>query len=186
MDEELKKLKNEIINQPFTEDYHHSLKEINSNSAKQIVESMNDIEVYRKVNLRQTQEDYIADYIHFLWDISKKSYWKHILILIDEKKGMLWSDHMDHYYKMSNYKLPKRILFKLITFFYNSQFGEGKFYESDVEIIGCILKAQVEKFDRLKKISSHIDNSKFEAKEELKDAIESLIQNKCPYQFYEL
>lgn len=73
----------------WTEDLHHSLEELQPEDAKKIIESMTDDEIYQKVNNRKFQEDYIADYLEYLWDISESSFWKHVKTTLDVNQN-LW------------------------------------------------------------------------------------------------
>jgi len=66
---ELKILKKELLEAPWTEDVHEGLKKLKPVDSKKIIESLDKTEIYSLVNVRHCQEDYIADYIEYLWDI---------------------------------------------------------------------------------------------------------------------
>ncbi|MDP2925114.1 MAG: hypothetical protein Q8N99_01955, partial [Nanoarchaeota archaeon] len=72
---EIKKLKEELIKSYWTEDLHLKLTELQAEDAKRIVESMDNFEIFEKVNNRQYQQDYIEDYLEYLWKISEPAYW---------------------------------------------------------------------------------------------------------------
>lgn len=75
----LSEKKQELMKPDWTENLHHELQELPLQEAKWIVENMTDSEIFSKVNNRRFQEDYIADYIEYLWTISPIAYWKHII-----------------------------------------------------------------------------------------------------------
>jgi hypothetical protein len=181
MKEDISKIKNSIINEVWTENFHLSLTEFSPEVAKQIIQSMDDAEIEIKVNRRRFQQDYIADYLSYLWDISKKSYWHHIYISINEKEGLLLSDNMDHFAKMCNYKIPKKVLKKILLYYKNSRSKVD-----DIDLISCVLKAQIETFGRWKDIKEILKKIDLENSKQLKKDIKSLIKGKCQYHFYEL
>jgi hypothetical protein len=91
-DKELSETKKELMKPDWTENFHNALEELQPADAKKIVESMTDVEIYSKVNNRKFQEDYIADYLEYLWDISESSFWKHLKTTLDVHHHLLWSD----------------------------------------------------------------------------------------------
>jgi len=177
---EVEKRKNELLKPYWTEDLHHSLEKLPPKDAKKIVESMDDSEIYIKVNLRKHQEDYIADYIEYLWDISEDAYWKHIKISLDVEIGLLWSDNMSHFERMCNYEIPHDVLIKIIDFAIDDK-SQSK---QDFDAIGCVIKAQVERFARKAEIDEYISTFKEKKKANAKLAISSMIECRCHYQFY--
>jgi hypothetical protein len=186
MEENIKKIKDSIIDEIWTEDFHHSLSELEPEIAKQIVDSMSDKEIEIKVNSRRFQEDYIADYLHYLWDISKQSYWNHVYISINEDKGLLWGDSLDHFAKMYNYKIPKKVLKRVVVYYKNYREKPDDFFKEDIHIISCVLKAQVEKFERWNEIIEIIKTLNLQDSKQFKKDIKALIKEKCRYPLYEL
>ncbi len=149
---DLVKRKKEIMKNVWVEDRHHDLQKLPKEDAVQIVESMTKTEIYMNVNMRRMQGDYIADYLDYLWEISKPAFWKHINTSIDLKEGILWGGDLNYIRIMCSEVIPKEVLISVIKFitFYKKDFIQ------DFEIIGCVVKAQVEKFGRLPEINDII------------------------------
>lgn len=181
-DKEIEKRKTELMKPGWTEDLHHSLEELQPEVAKTIVESMTDNEIYRKVNNRQFQEDYIADYLEYLWEISETAYWKHVKNTLDLEHGILWGDHMSHFEKMCQNKIPDDVLKAVLDFALSVEVKDN--YKQDFEAIGCVVKAQVENFKRLDEIKKYI--SSLEKAEQIlaNVRIKEMIKCDCNYQFY--
>lgn len=178
--EEIKKKKDELMLEHWTEDLHHSLQDFHPDVAKKIIDSMSNSEIYVKVNHRQFQADYIADYLEYLWEISESAFWKHVVISLDTEVGLLWSDNMYHFEKMCKTRIPKNVLEAVIVFFIDCE----KYILQDIEAIGCVLKAQVEKFNRLEEIHSYIKSLKLKDEKSVIEQVEELIKNDANYNFY--
>ena len=112
----LSEKKQELMKPDWTENLHHELQELPLQEAKWIVENMTDSEIFSKVNNRRFQEDYIADYIEYLWTISPIAYWKHIIASLSPNIGALWSDNMSHFRKMCTIKIPVDVLHAVLSF----------------------------------------------------------------------
>ena len=181
-DKELAEQKKGLMKPDWTENLHHALEELQPEDAKKIVESMTDSEIYRKVNNRRFQEDYISEYIDYLWEISEPTYWKHIIISLDITEGILWGDDMTHFDKMCNCKIPDDVLKAVLDFAIAVEVKDN--YKQDFEAIGCVVKAQVEKFKRLDEITIYI-SSLDKDKQVLADKrINEMIKCNCNYTFY--
>jgi len=115
-DKELNDIKKELMKPDWTENLHHALEELQPEDAKKIVESMTDNEIYRKVNNRRFQEDYIADYLAYLWDISESSFWKHVKTTLDVNQDLLWSENMFHFEKLCSENIPNDVLVAVIKY----------------------------------------------------------------------
>lgn len=178
--DEIIKKKNELMSEHWTEDLHNSLKDFNPEIAKKIIDSMSDDEIYVKVNHRQFQEDYIADYLEYLWDISEDNYWNHIIISLDPNIGLLWSDNMSHFEKMCNNRIPTNVLTAVIDFLIDCD----EKIKQDIEAIGCVLKAQTERFNRFDEIKSYIKSLKLKDESNFIFQVEELIKNDANYYFY--
>jgi len=180
--EKLKEKKKELMKPDWTENLHHALEELHTEDAKKIVESMTDKEIYQKVNNRQFQEDYIADYLEFLWEISKKAYWRHLKSTLNLEHGILWGDHMAHFEKLCNNIIPNDVWDAVLDFALNVGI-EGN-YTQDFEAIGCVIKSQAEKFGRLKEIKKRILLLDKDKQEEANKRIRKMLNSKCNYQFF--
>lgn len=180
MDEKaLEKIKKELMKPDWTENLHHALEELPKSDAKAIVESMTNRQMYQKVNIRRHQEDYISDYIEYLWEISKTAYWKHVIVSLNTEVGILWSDSMPHFEKMCKLKVPEDVLKAILDFV--SQCSEEN--RQDFDAIGCVVKAQAEKFKRLDKINKYISNVEKHKQDDIKRRIEEMLNKKCEYSF---
>lgn len=178
--DEIIKKKEELMSESWTEDLHHSLQDFHPDVARKIVDSMDHHDVYLKVNQRAFQEDYIADYLEYLWDISEDAYWRHISISLDPQVGLLWSDNMSHLKRLCTTRIPEDILMAVILFLIDD---ERNIYQ-DTEAIGCILKAQVEKFNRLEEIISYIKCLNLKNESSIIHQVEELIKKEVNYNFH--
>jgi hypothetical protein len=151
---ELKKLKSKLMEPDWTETLHHELEKLNPKDAKIIVESMTDEEIDGKVNARLHQQDYIVDYIEFLWEISETAFWRHVAISLDVESGILWGDHMPHLEKMCEVSIPNNVLKAVIDLVVRCEESN----KQDLYAIGCVIRAQVKKFDRLGEINKYIES----------------------------
>ncbi len=79
-EKEINKIMRTLMGPDWTENLHEELKVLQPEDSKKIVESMTDSEIFQKVNARRFQEDYIADYLEYLWEISETAFWKHVNI----------------------------------------------------------------------------------------------------------
>lgn len=178
--DEIIKNKEELMSEHWTEDLHHSLQDFHPSVARKIIDSMNDSDIYMKVNLRTSQEDYIADYLEYLWEISEEAYWKHIIISLDPEVGFLWSDNMSHLKRLCTNRIPENVLEAVLIFLIDDE----KKILQDIEAIGYILKSQVEKFGRLEEIKYYITSLKLKDENDLINQVEELIKKDPNYNLY--
>ncbi len=176
---ELIKKKNQLLNEDWTEDLHHGLQKLEPECAKQIVESMDDSEIYSKINIRHCQEDYIADYLDYLWEISKLAYWKNVIISLDVEVGILWSDNMSYFERLCNNIIPDDVLKAVFDFAIDSE----KDSHQDLDAIGCVIKAQVEKFGRMDIIKKYISDLNNDVQDFANKRVFSMINQTCKYTF---
>lgn len=176
----LSEKKQELMEPDFTENLHHELQELSPQEAKWIVENMTEPEIFSKVNNRTYQEDYIADYIEFLWTISPIAYWKHIIVSLSPHIGALWSDNMSHFRKMCTIKIPVDVLHAVLSF---AIFHDDK-NRQDSEAIGCVIKAQIDKFGRIDEIKAYISSLPKNQRVLAKEKIFEYVKRECGYIFY--
>ena len=179
---EFEKLKKELMKPGWTEDLHHSLKELPTEDAKIIVESMSDKEIYRKVNNRQFQEDYIADYLEYLWEISETAYWKHVKSTLNLEHGILWGGDMLYFEKMCKYAIPDDVLKAVLNFAIAVEVKDN--YKQDFDAIGCVIKAQADNFGRLNEIKKYILLLDKDKQDKANERIEVMLKCRCNYRFY--
>ena len=179
-DKELEKMKEELMHSDYTEDLHCALEKLQIEDAKKIVESMTDTEIGWKVNIRRHQEDYIADYLEYLWEISKSAYWRHVKITFDREVGILWSSEMLHFTRLCNFKIPDDVWEVVLNF----ALGCDEKKKDDLEVIGCVVKAQAEKFGRLEEIKKRISllgKAKYKVANR---RIKKMLNTRSKYHFY--
>ncbi len=180
MKKELKDKKKELMQLDWTENVHHSLEKMDDSDVKEIVESMTEEEICSKVNNRKFQEDYIGDYIQYLWHISKPAYWKHVIATINSDIGLLWGGDMDHFQKMCNMEIPDEILDAVLKFCSECDDND----KQDLEAIGCVVKAQIDKFSRLSYIMNYVSNLPVDVQSTTRGRIEEFTKHECAYNFY--
>ncbi|WP_452222156.1 hypothetical protein [Lacinutrix salivirga] len=176
------KLKKKLLKERGTENFHLALEELQPDVARKVVESLTPDEIYVKVNHRTFEEDYICDYIDYLWDISSKAFWRHVYHVLDEEEGILFGGDMIYFGRMCDNLVPKKILFKLIYLYSNRNNDNFNIDEMGVAAIGCVLRAQTKKFDRWKTIKKHL-RSNYSNHKILKKEIKKLTKTKCTYYF---
>jgi len=175
----LSEKKQELMKPDWTENLHHELQELPSQEAKWIVENMTTSEIASKVNNRRFQEDYIADYLEYLWTISPTAYWKHIIASLSPEIGALWSDNMAHFERMCHVKLPINVLYTVLSFAINHDAKNRQ----DSEAIGCVIKAQIDKFGRIDDIKTYIVSLPEDQRASAKAKIFEYVKQECHYIF---
>ena len=177
----LSEKKQELMKPDWTENLHHELQELPLQEAKWIVENMTDSEIFSKVNNRRFQEDYIADYIEYLWTISPIAYWKHIIASLSPNIGALWSDNMSHFRKMCTIKIPVDVLHAVLSF----AISHDDKNRQDSEAIGCVIKAQIDKFGRIDEIKAYISSLPENQRVFAKEKIFEYVKQECGYIFFQ-
>ncbi|BEO47976.1 hypothetical protein SMQE20_25350 [Serratia marcescens] len=104
----------------WTEEYHLYLEEMDKGDATKDVESMSDDEIHYKVNMRKYQQDYIADYLEYLWEISQKSFWAHILVMFSDETELLLSDNMKFASILCNEVAPREVISAIVKYTINA------------------------------------------------------------------
>jgi hypothetical protein len=179
--EELEEKKKELMQPDWTENLHYALEELQLEDAKEIVESMTDIEICQKVNCRKHQEDYIADYLEYLWDISKVAYWKHVKSTLTVEYGILLSDNMSHFEKLCKYEIPDDVWKTVLNFAIDCDERN----KQDLDAISCVIKAQVEKFGKLEEIKKYISQLDKNKQDIANKRINNMLEYECNYQFFD-
>ncbi|GHV92712.1 hypothetical protein AGMMS50268_32150 [Spirochaetia bacterium] len=165
----------------WTEDFHNDLSELPEEEAIQIIDSMTDEDIDFRVNARLHQEDYIADYLMFLWEINPDAFWKQIKATFDNNAGLLWGGDMLHLRIMCKELIPDDVLLKLLDFVVHLDLS-NKLAIENFNAIGCIIKAQINRYDRFQWISENIQKIKFNNVDTSK-VLRKLIDCKCKYMF---
>lgn len=178
------KTKEELLNEHLIEDMHKSLADMPVEVAKQIINSMTEEEIHIRVNKRLTQEDYIADYIIYLWDIDKDAFWKHVSATFDLKEGLLWGGDMPHVQKICENEIPNFLLKNILDFWINYKSDYESEYKQNIEGLACILKAQCLRFNKKDEILHYIEKNHPTHLDSSKVQLEQFINQECPYYFY--
>ncbi len=185
MNYKLRALKRKLMKPGWTEVLHDELLKLPHQEAKKIVEAMTESEIHEKVNNRRFQEDYIARYIMYLRGVSEIAFWKHIKICFQSEEGVLWADDMPHFELMCTTEIPDDVFKAILDF----AFARTKQCTSDQDItdqeaVGCVIKAQVAKFDRLSDINAYISLLSPRVKESAKKILSKMLTDDCPYSFF--
>lgn len=98
----------------WVEERHHVLESMSPKDAKSLVDSLNQYEIEANVNYRRFQEDYIADFLEYLWAISKKTFWKHIETALKHPHGLIFSDNPTYIEVIKEQKMPKYVFKRLL------------------------------------------------------------------------
>ena len=178
--DEIIKKKDELMSEHWTENLHHSLQDLHPDVAKKIIDSMDDDEIYVKVNHRKFQEDYIVDYLNYLWEINEEAFWRQLIISLDPEVGVVWGSYMPHFEKMCKNRIPEEVLEAVILFLIN----DTQKIEQDIEAIGCVLRAQAKRFNRLDEIKNYVFSLNLEEEKDIINQIEQLIETPPSYSFY--
>lgn len=174
---DFKKLQSDIDNEYDIENLQRQLAGVDIDIARQVVVSMDDQKVYTNVNMRKFQSDYICDYLAFLWDISKKDFWRHVKASFDVSEGLLWGDNMIHCQKMIEGRIPNYIWTALVHFALNVS------DQQDIDALGCIIKAQTAKFRKPRQIYDLIQQLPEPEQKPAKNRIEYMLRSTCQYNF---
>lgn len=177
--EQIKQKKEELMKPDWTENLHLTLEGFDDKDSKKIVELMSKKEINDKVNNRRFQEDYIADYLMYLWKISKVAYWKHIKETFDKNEGLLWGADMKHYGILCNNELEDDLFERILQF----TFTNDKLIEQDEEGVFCIINAQINKFNRYDFVKDYIQNLDNKFKPTARMTLEKWIGKDCNYYF---
>lgn len=171
---DLTEIKKKIDKNSNIEDIHAQLAEMDDDVAYSIVSSMSDKKVYLNVNLRQFQADYICDYLEYLWDISEKDFWKHVMASFDLSEGLLWSDNMVHCRKMQDGPIPDEVWGALIHFALKVE------EQRDVDALVCVIKGQLD-FRTAADVYTIVDGFPAEQQEVAKIRAKYLLESPCTY-----
>ncbi|MBL4593514.1 MAG: hypothetical protein JKX68_06830 [Flavobacteriales bacterium] len=150
--EKFDKKRAELMKEHWTENLHYGLKELDQKDAVKIVESMSEDEIWRKINLRNCQQDYIADYLLYLWEISPSSFWIQIKHTFDEEEDLLWGSDLMHYEILCENEIPNDVFTTIL----NYALGDKTLNEQDENLVFCIINTQIKQYDNLNKIKSFI------------------------------
>lgn len=98
----------------WIEQRHGFLKSLPIDNQKHLVDSFSENEIDINVNYRRFQEQYICDYIDYLWQVSKRSFWKHIAMSLKNPEGLIPSEDDFSIKIMETEWMPKYVFKPLI------------------------------------------------------------------------
>lgn len=174
---DVEQLKSELMEPDWTENLHMKLEELDTSVATEIVESMDSTEIHQKVNERHCQNDYIADYIEFIWDISEDAYWNHIQVSLNHEAGFLWSDNMSHAEKMCEHKVPATVLHALLNLIILSE------ERVDLDAMAEIIKSQIQEHSRMSDIESYASSLEARKSQLLLSKVSTMLESESVYDF---
>jgi hypothetical protein len=77
---------------PWTENAHQYLEGLEEGTATAVLNALRPEQMYNLVNYRFRQEDYIGDYLEFVWHSSPNAFWRHIEQSFMSDEGMVMYD----------------------------------------------------------------------------------------------
>jgi len=99
----------------WTEDKNKYLSELDEETARRVADSLLPEQIQILVNNRTFQEDYIGDYLEYLWDVSELAFWRHIEETFQSKDGMLLYDGLNVHNVLIQYDMPISVWISLLT-----------------------------------------------------------------------
>ncbi|WP_142418316.1 hypothetical protein [Citrobacter braakii] len=115
----------------WTEQYHEALKEMDVNDAIKDVNNMHDNDVLYRVNMRKHQQDYIADYLEYLWELSPEAFWRHVEIMFSDETELLISDNMQFISILCNEVAPAAVIKNIVSYTIDKWLGDK--FEKTIE-----------------------------------------------------
>lgn len=104
----------EIASAHWTEDAHRYLEELDEDLATAVLNSLGPEQIDQLVNYRHRQEDYIGDYLEFVWQLSQDAFWRHIEQIFMSDGGMLMYDGDEVHSVLISKDMPLPVWMKLL------------------------------------------------------------------------
>lgn len=115
-----------IMNMYWTEERHHYLETLDIETAKLVLEYLDENSRQIIVNHRKFQEDYIGDYLSYIWTISEGAFWDHMVTMFDNHEdGILLSDLMEHIEILENNDMPIEVWHSMLRSIFWAHGGVG-------------------------------------------------------------
>jgi hypothetical protein len=95
-----------LMELPWTEDKHNYLAKLDDEVSRKICEALLPEQIQVLVNFRRFQEDYIGDYLEYLWEVSELAFWRHIEQTFLSDDGMLMYDGRKVHQVLINSDMP--------------------------------------------------------------------------------
>jgi hypothetical protein len=166
MDIAAKKL--EFMSDDWVEERHQFLKSLPVLEAKEMLESLDEVEVTLNVNQRMFQEAYIADYLTDVWEISKQSFWMHIKKACEHEDGLVLADHDGHIDPLRTDDIPSEVWRGLLWTLTKAETKWGGYGDDMESVLASIIDYQTRQASR-----------KAERRQELQDWYHSLSESEA-------
>lgn len=171
-------IKSRLKRELSIEAIHKVLDSLPVNVAREVIESFSDHKIRSNVNMRKYQEDYISEYLVYLWETSPASFWKHTKASLNKHLGILWGGDMEHLGILCKNFIPIDVLKKLIKFL-----SESEMVGQDKEALSCVIKAQILTFNRSEEIEAIVNKLPKKLREKVKADIVQMTQARCNFYF---
>lgn len=105
-----------VMGERWTEDAHHYLERLPEDTAIRVLEALHPEQMFSLVNYRSRQEDYIGDYLAYVWEASPDAFWRHIEQTFISEEGMLMFDLTDVDDVLASEDMPVAVWMTLLRF----------------------------------------------------------------------
>jgi len=95
-----------LMEMQWTEQRHNYISELDEDISRRVTEALLPEQILILVNYRTFQEDYIGDYLEYLWDVSELAFWRHIEQTFLSTDGMLMYDGFNMHNILKSYDMP--------------------------------------------------------------------------------
>jgi hypothetical protein len=117
VDEDIKDHVAAVTEARWTEDAHQYLEQIPEGVAAKVLESLTSTQIDCLVNHRSRQQDYIGDYLAYVWEVNSTAFWNHVDVMFTSADGLLIYDS-NNVQKLLNYQdMPLSTWTSLLRFF---------------------------------------------------------------------
>lgn len=104
----------EIASAHWTEDAHQYLENLDEDLATAVLNSLGPEQIAQLVIYRHRQEDYIGDYLEFVWELSPDAFWRHIEQIVMSDGGLLMYDGDEIHNVLISENMPLPVWVKLL------------------------------------------------------------------------
>lgn len=108
----------------WTEERHHFLEKLSPEVAHNLLKLLDKDDLEIIVNHRKFQQDYIGDYLSYLWNLDEDSFWKHLGKTFESEEGLLIYDNNVHIEIMCAYDMPQEAWLQLLDSLLNAHRSE--------------------------------------------------------------
>ncbi|KWF01812.1 hypothetical protein WL80_29645 [Burkholderia ubonensis] len=117
----------------WTEEAHRYLEGLPESVAARVLESLTPTQIGSLVNHRHCQQDYIGDYLAYIWEANPNAFWSHIEATFTSEDGMLLYDSNNVHEVLTYEDMPITTWATLLHFFPNVY---GKWIVRDLDSEG--------------------------------------------------